>query len=198
MKTVKRKVSFLIFLILSIVLIITFFWGYNNHLKIEELINANQKFMKILRERTVVKSSIATKEGMLIPDFIIRTIDHQDIIISSDSYAILLFIDISCSACVYFLSDFYNSIKDFHSDKLIIIALGLKSGESLRELKGKINLPIYFAYDSFAKLHRFFGIKGSPSMVYIKNGVIKIIADPFNYKKRMPELINILKDSTRE
>ncbi len=173
MKTVKQKVSFLIFLVFSIMLIITIFWGYNNHLKVEELINVNQQLMKVLREKTVVESTIATKEGMFIPDFIIRTIDHQNIIISSDSQAILIFIDISCSACVYFLTDCYNSIKDLRSNKLIIIALGLKSEESLRELREKINLSIYFAYDPSAKLHRYFGIKGSPSIVYIKNGIIK-------------------------
>lgn len=198
MKTVKQRVLFLIFLFLSIILIITIIWGYNNYLKVKELINTNQKLMKILRENTVIKSSIVVKEGMPIKDFIIRTINHQNIVISSDSHAILLFIDISCSACVYFLNDFYNSIKDFRSDKLIIIALGLKSEESLSELREKINIPIYFAYDSFAKLHRYFGIKGSPSMVYIKNGIIKIIADPFNYKKRMSELINLLKGSKGE
>lgn len=190
----KQNLYFIIISILSILLTIVFLWGYNNYLKMKELVQTNQDLMRSLRLRTSVKSSITLKEGDHVPDFTIETTNSQNISLSQNAQLLLIFIDTSCSACVKFLMDTYDKVRKFQDAGLIIVAVGLGSEDTLKEFEKKMKLPIYFAQDLFAKLHRKFGIKGYPSLVYIENGIVRIIADPFTFEKRTQELINFLKN----
>ena len=194
MKKSKQKYNIVIILIQFILLIITFIWGYNNYLKIRVLININEDLMRIIREKTNVKFSTTFQKGNYISELTIRTIENQNILLSKYVHSLLIFIDTSCNACLKVLRDIYKKVENYQNRGLIIIVIGMGSKETLKEFSDRLKLPIHYAQDPFAKLHRKFGIKGSLSWVYIKNGIIKIIADPFSYEKRVPQLIDFLKD----
>lgn len=153
--------------------------------------------MRTIRLKTVENSSMILKEGDHVPDFTIKTINNQTISFHQNAQVLLLFIDTSCSACIEFMLDTYNKIRGYQSAGLIIIAVGLESEDNLKEFEKKSALPVYFAQDTFAKLHREFGIKSLMGLVYIENGVIRIIADQFALEKRLQELINFLKNKKK-
>ncbi len=149
--------------------------------------------MRVIREKSFQKIQ-KNMEGESLSDFTIKTIKNQNIFISKKDEALLIFIDLSCGVCIDSLIEIYKKVGALKSG-LKIFAIGLSDEEKLKELERKIQLPIFFAQDTFSQLHRKFKIKGSPSMVYIKYGTIKLIADPFNLEVKLLELVDILKKS---
>lgn len=178
---------------LFLLLFLSFFWGYKNHLKIKELIRTNQDLIKVIREQSFQGSS-QIRIGDSVSDFNIRTIDNQDIFISKNQKVLLIFIDTSCAACIDSLIKIWNGVKKYQELGLKIFAIGLGSEDSLKELKEKLQMPIFFAQDTFAQLHRKFGIKGSPSIVYIESGLLRLNADLFSLDEKLVELTKLLEN----
>jgi peroxiredoxin len=193
----RRRETF-ITLLLFFLLIVSILWGYKNHLKIKDLLKTNQELIKVIREQSFQKNSQGVEQGDSVSDFVIRTINNQNIYISKNQEVLLIFIDTSCQACIDSLIEIWNRVKKYQKFGLKIFAIGLSSEESLKEVQGKFQLPIPFAQDAFAQLHRRFGIKGAPSLVYIKNGLLRLSADPLSLDDKLTELTRLLEKSERK
>jgi len=172
-------------------LLLSVFWGYQNHRQFVSCRQANQELMQELK-----KASSLTKtehrfleEGDRLtapPD--LPLLDGRLLNLEITETCLLIFISTSCPACLEVALDIYSDFRQSEEKGLQIISVSRNSAQELAEISVERNWPMPIAHDSSGQLHRLLRIDGLPSIVLIEGGVIRLKANALSIDRKLPEL----------
>lgn len=185
MKNLKMWVLLMPLLLLSV------FWGYQNHRQFVRCREANQELMQELKKASsLIKTEHRFLEegGRLTAPLDLPLLDGQLLNLELTETCLLIFISTSCPACLEVALDIYSDFRQFEEKGLQIISVSRNSAQELASIAVERNWPMPIAHDSTGQLHRLFRIEGLPSVVLIESGVIRLIANALSIDRRLPEL----------
>ncbi len=188
-----RKRFYLFLSIAILLIVISLFWGYHNYKKVNSLIQTNRELIETIRELSSQKEKKSERD--YISHLVLRTIDGVEFDLKRNEKPILLvFLNTGCKTCIDSLFRTYYEVEDLVKQNVInLIGVGMENEEMLKIFRKRINLPIQYSQDLFARIHKAFQIKSSPSFVLIgKNGKIELKADVFSFEEEFTNLKKII------
>ncbi|MBC7362346.1 MAG: redoxin domain-containing protein [Candidatus Aminicenantes bacterium] len=187
------KIKFLL-VVLILLTLFSFFWGYKNYQKFIICQEANQDLMKSLKEANIIhKKSLFLEEGEALSAPInFLTLEGQLVSPSENGTYLLIFISSTCSACLETGLEIYSTVKEFENYGLELIAISREAHDELVRIKKEENWPTKLAPDQSGQLHRLFNVVGVPAMVLLHQGRVQLKADALSIDRQLPRLKDIL------
>jgi len=189
MKNLKILVLLLPLLLLSA------FWGYQNHLQFVRCQEANQQLIQELKKASKEGNSARhfLEEGdKLTSPLILPLLGGPSLNLELTETCLLIFISTSCPACLEVALYIYSELRQYEERGLQIVSVSRNSAQDLTAVSVERNWPLPIVHDATGQLHRLLRIDGLPSVVLIERGTIRMKANALSIDRRLPELKAII------
>ncbi|MBE0460572.1 MAG: TlpA family protein disulfide reductase [Candidatus Aminicenantes bacterium] len=193
----NKKKSLIFSSVLLIFLAISGLWVLKLYNENSKLLKINKQLIERMREKKYIKrKENSKKEGDFISDFVIRTIDDNDIDTRKLNRPILfLFFNTTCKSCIKPIIEIYRDINCYEKSGLLIIGIAMENVEILKEFRVTHDIKFPIIQDLNSKFHKVFGIIGEPSYALIdKEKRIVSIVNYFDYKEISKSLSKLIEN----
>jgi len=194
----NKKKNLIFSSVLIMFLAISGLWVLKLYNENSKLLKINKQLIERMREKKYIKRKVnSKKEGDLISDFVIRTIDDKDIDMRKLNRPILfLFFNTTCKSCIKSILEIYRDIINYYEKSgLLILGIAMENVEILKEFRVTYDIKFPIVQDLNSKFHKVFGIIGEPSYALIdKEKRIVSIVNYFDYKERSKSLSKLIEN----
>ncbi|MGC8893050.1 MAG: peroxiredoxin family protein [Candidatus Saccharicenans sp.] len=188
--------KWLIPLVLSLLLFVSLFWGWDLRQKLNDCQKINQELIEEIEKKSYQTSEEKNylKEGDSLDSFFaLSSLEGKKIYLDSNRVWLLIFISTACPSCLETAQDVFYALNRYQKRGLEIISVSRDIIEDLNELVRSSHWHIPVARDESGQAYRLFRVATEPYFILLDRGQVRFKSDALNFERREAELEDLIK-----